>query len=312
MGRNQQQPGPNSIFLQAWNLYTSCKRSGTWAKLVLECDVDGMETFSFSSKRPSDLCYPDVADPPQPTPPTQSTKRKTPSKLRKDRVKWRAWLERKLLETTNEPCREEYPSQSGESAVPPPVSSCAPPASLNPHTPRYTHVQGDQGHSSFPPSSSNEEDTNVYGLAISYLNSIPDSSPNETVTTPLGSTFTTLQPLAVCQGKSVGGNPVGEDPAPSVGLTNPRNVKKDVFSGKDGDSGKDGVDGKDGGHEQDGVREMIGASSAEPARPKWVFVRNPKQKGLDPTKSQSYMLAQKQKQSNSVKKPDLYHSKFNS
>ena len=98
--------------------------------------------------------------------------------------------------------------------------------------------------------------------------------------------------------------------------------KKKRRTGKDGGGGKDGVDGKDGGHEKDdahdkdgekdGVREMIGASSAGPARPKWVFVRNPKQKGLDPTKSQSYMLAQKQKQSNSVKKPDLYHSKFNS
>ena len=302
MGRNQQQPGPNSIFLQAWNLYTSCKRSGTWAKLVLECDGDGMETFSFSSKRPSDPCYPNVADPPQPTPPTQSTKRKTPSKLRKDRVKWRAWLERKLLETTNEPYREEYPSRSGESAVPPPASSCAPPASLNPDT-RYTHVQGDQEHGSFPPSSSNEEDTDVYGAAISYINSIPNSSPNDIITTPLGSTFTKLQPLVVCQGEFVGGNPVGEDPVGEdpVSLTNPRKVE--------GNGKKDVVEKKGGDKEKGDDREVNGASSAVPAKPKWVFVHPSKQKVRDPTKSMGYMLAQKSKEEKERNKQS-YHSKF--
>ena len=53
-----------------------------------------------------------------------------------------------------------------------------------------------------------EEDTDVYGAAISYINSIPDSSPNDIITTPLGSTFTSLQPLVVCQWEFVGWNPV--------------------------------------------------------------------------------------------------------
>ena len=115
MRSNQQEWGTNSVFSQVYTLYTSCKERGSWARLVLETDSNGEETVTFSVKEtshsnpaPSTSYHP---------PPARRGGRKTPSKARKDKVKWRAWLERKLEES-----REEVPS------LPKPVSSADPPA----------------------------------------------------------------------------------------------------------------------------------------------------------------------------------------
>ena len=152
--RTQGEPSPDTVFSQAYNLYQACRKSGTWAKLVMECGENGKEVFSFSSKRSSGQTSSTLTSSIQPTPPTMSIKRKTPSKWKKDRVKWRAWLERKL-EDSKDPRRKENPSQSGACEALPPSSnsSCVPADSVMDVQceDRCTiHLQGDQGNRAFP------------------------------------------------------------------------------------------------------------------------------------------------------------------
>ena len=117
-GRMEQPTQRDSVFPQVWSLYQACRRSGIWAKLVLENGVDG-ETFSFTSKRhPVPVHFAAAVNPPRPQS-TRSNKRKSPSNLKKDRVKWRAWLERKLKET-EQSCGEETGPQFER---PPPIST---------------------------------------------------------------------------------------------------------------------------------------------------------------------------------------------
>ena len=155
--RTQGEPDPDSVFTQAYSLYQACRKSGTWAKLVMECGVDGEEVFSFSSKRISVPTYSTLTSRIPANPSSIFSKRKSPSKQKKDRVKWRAWLERKL-EESKEPCREENSSQSGACEAPPPTSnsSYVPVNSVNVQcedtaAARCTiHLQGDHGNISNP------------------------------------------------------------------------------------------------------------------------------------------------------------------
>ena len=103
MRSNQREWGTNSVFSQVYTLYTSCKERGSWARLVLETDSNGEETVTFSVKETSHS-IPAPSQSYQP-PPARRRGRKTPSKARKDKVKWRAWLEKKLEES-----RAELPS----------------------------------------------------------------------------------------------------------------------------------------------------------------------------------------------------------
>ena len=135
----------DSVFGQVWSLYQACRRNGTWAKLVLESGEDG-ETFSFTSKRPPVPVHVAAAvNPPRPQS-TRSNKRKSPSNLKKDRIKWRAWLERKLMET-EQSCGEETGPQFER---PPPifapsyasvasVSKCSGEDESTQYTAAYTH-----------------------------------------------------------------------------------------------------------------------------------------------------------------------------
>ena len=120
--RTQGETNPDTVFSQVYSLYQACRKSGTWAKLVLECGENGEEVFSFSSKRFSGQTSSTLTSSIPANPSSISSKRKTPSKQKKDRVKWRAWLERKL-EESKEPCREENSSQSGACVAPPPTSN---------------------------------------------------------------------------------------------------------------------------------------------------------------------------------------------
>lgn len=118
---------PDSIFLQVWTLYHTCRQNGVWAKIVVETS-GGEEEYTFSSRK--QLYSETKRKPPSsPKPFTPSNKRKSPSKWRKDNVKWRAWLEKKLQETSvpsgpRGPLCEETPSEAQkETSVPiePPV-----------------------------------------------------------------------------------------------------------------------------------------------------------------------------------------------
>ena len=118
----------SSVFLQLWSLYQTCRETGTWAKLVLENGDDG-ETFLFSSK-PTTVPAPDVPVADNRHHQAQShpvqVKRKTPSRSRKDRARWRAWLERKLEETKQSNTEETAPVVNVNVQVaeqPPPPSS---------------------------------------------------------------------------------------------------------------------------------------------------------------------------------------------
>ena len=158
--RTQGEPSPDTVFAQTYSLYQTCRKSGTWAKLVMECGENGEEVFSFSSKRFSGQTNSTLTSSIQSTPPTISTKRKTPSKWRKDRVKWRAWLERKLEDSKEDSRREENPTQSGAcEALPPSSNSSCVPADSGVMDVQCEdrvdaqctmHLQGDQGNSAVP------------------------------------------------------------------------------------------------------------------------------------------------------------------
>ena len=172
----------DSVFPQVWSLYQACRRSGTWAKLVLESGEDG-ETFSFTSKRPPVPVHVAAAvNPPRPQS-TRSNKRKSPSNLKKDRVKWRAWLERKL-EETKQSCREETGSQSER---PPPIlapSFASVTSGIQLPTLAYT-LTDPTTYTNPPPSTpSSEED--IYRC---------EEDSSEIITTPGGSQLTVLQPV---------------------------------------------------------------------------------------------------------------------
>ena len=113
---------PDSIFLQVWTLYQTCRRNGVWAKIVVETS-GGEEEYTFSSRK--QLYSETKRKPPSsPKPFTPSNKRKSPSKWRKDNVKWRAWLEKKLQETSGPsgpcgpPCEETPSEAQKETSVP--------------------------------------------------------------------------------------------------------------------------------------------------------------------------------------------------
>ena len=198
MRSNQQEWGTNSVFSQVYTLYTSCKERGSWARLVLETDSNGEETVTFSVKEtshsnpaPSTSYHP---------PPARRGGRKTPSKARKDKVKWRAWLERKLEES-----REEVPS------LPKPVSSADPPAPC----PSYASVcisstaeTSAQATCTLPSAaelvSHNAEDytadtseENIYSSALLTISSVPEEKDADTptVTTPTGTKLIRMQPM---------------------------------------------------------------------------------------------------------------------
>ena len=155
--RTQGEPNPDTVFSQVYSLYQACRKSGTWAKLVLECGENGEELFSFSSKRFSGQTNSTLTSNIPLNPSSVSSKRKTPSKQKKDRVKWREWLKRKL-EESKEPCREDNSSQSGACVAPPPTSnsSYVPVPIVNVQcedtaAARCTiHLQGDHGNISNP------------------------------------------------------------------------------------------------------------------------------------------------------------------
>ena len=143
-----------TVFSQVYSLYQTCRKSGTWAKLVLECGENGEEVFSFSSKRSSGQTNSTLTSNIPLNPSNVSSKRKTPSKQKKDRVKWRAWVERKL-EDSKDPRREENPSQSGACEALPPSSnsSCVPADSVMDvqcEDRSTIHLQGYQGNRAFP------------------------------------------------------------------------------------------------------------------------------------------------------------------
>ena len=198
MRSNQREWGTNSVFSQVYTLYTSCKERGSWARLVLETDSNGEETVTFSVKEtshsnpaPSTSYHP---------PPARRGGRKTPSKARKDKVKWRAWLERKLEES-----REEVPS------LPKPVSSADPPAPC----PSYASVcisstaeTTAQATCTLPSAaelvSHNAEDytadtseENIYSSALLTISSVPEEKDADkvTVTTPTGTKLARMQPM---------------------------------------------------------------------------------------------------------------------
>lgn len=185
-----------SVFLQVWNLYQTCRKSGTWGKLVLETE-DGEEMFTFSSKRTS--TKPSVNPPPTTSCPQK--RRKSPSKWRKDNAKWRLWLEKKLDETKKPCSQEEIPSTPKDNSVLPPVPGYAPtctPAEL---------VSAD-----IQPSSTLHSPTHT-GLSLEDFDYTTIDQPLDLITrTPGGTSLAVLQPVQpVPDGEGEGG--VYEDAA---------------------------------------------------------------------------------------------------
>ena len=142
-----------------------------WARLEIKTS-GGEEEYSFTSRRqvPSKTTIPT-----SPNPFTPSNKRKSPSKWRKDNVKWGAWLEKKLEETKvpRKPPSEESPSKSYPSEI-------SDPSLLLQTSPPVTH----QRH-------------------------------NNIIWTPGGTTLTVLEPLAMGEGEDVVEDqplPPGEQP----------------------------------------------------------------------------------------------------
>ena len=190
MRPNQREWGTNSVFPQVYTLYTSCKERGSWARLVLETDSNGEETVTFSVKETSHS-IPAPSQSYQP-PPARRGGRKTPSKARKDKVKWRAWLERKLEES-----REEVPSLSK------PVFSADPPAP----SPSYASVcisstaeTTAQATCTLPSAAelvSHNAEENIYSSALLTISSVPEEkdADNATVTTPTGTKLARMQPM---------------------------------------------------------------------------------------------------------------------
>ncbi|XP_023323603.1 uncharacterized protein LOC111697736 isoform X2 [Eurytemora carolleeae] len=82
-------------------LYNKCRGAGIWAKMVLEAE-NGKETITFSS-----VTKPVAAASLTPAP----GRRKKPSKVKKDRKRKEAWLEKRSQ-------GKEKPSQTGEISTP--------------------------------------------------------------------------------------------------------------------------------------------------------------------------------------------------
>lgn len=214
------QRNTNTVFQDTWNLYTSCRKNGVWAKLVLETSGNGEETFTFSSRRPSRPTSGTNPAPKTPAPPTpsESSRRKSPSKLRKDRVKWRSWLEKKLLELRTEevpsvPCSGTTPSTQ--------VADCAPVCMETSEVNQCLTNPVRQAQLDIPSSIQhrNEEDCSatsqvetcvtipqeivekedVYTTALKAIEDAPAAADTDfpTVTTPSGTTLTRLQPVGM-------------------------------------------------------------------------------------------------------------------
>ena len=204
----------SSVFLQVWRLYQTCRETGTWAKLVLENGDDG-ETFSFSSKRPN-VPAPDghvpVADNRHPQVQSQpaQVKRKTPSRSKKDRVKWRSWLERKLEETKQSITEDTAPvvHVNVQVADQPPPPSCPSYAAAvssggvggasRPATADPTHQAM---HPSNQPSTPGSGETNSCRDPSLVDTLLSNQSPVRTdgnfiVTSPGGTELAVLQPVA--------------------------------------------------------------------------------------------------------------------
>ena len=206
-----------SVFPDIWALYQSCRKRNIPAKLVLETTENGEEICTFSWKGPSQAAAAlKPANPPPP--PAELSRRKSPSKLKKDRVKWRAWLERKLNET-----REENPSPPenlsttpGKDARSAPVNVCEVELSAGTGVPSTAvsqyDIQGDHEQlSTNEPSSQpreedvlpmrNEEDNDADARAalLTILQVPDDPKPNPIITTAEGATLTRLQPAVISQ-----------------------------------------------------------------------------------------------------------------
>ena len=190
------------LFLDTWKLYESCRRKRLPAKLTLETTEDGEENFTFSWKRASQpkVGAAPVAQKPAnqpPPPPSEPSRRKSPSKLRKDWVKWVSWLERKLEETR----REELPSRSRLEAtpaasVPRSAPVCVEPAG-SPQLETSRTLQG-SGYTCFGNETEQRagEDEDVYAAALQTIRDVPVPEPaNPTVSSPGGTTLTMLQPM---------------------------------------------------------------------------------------------------------------------
>ena len=153
-----------------WALYQSCRKRNIPAKLVLETTENSEEICTFSSKGPSQPAALKPANPPPP--PVELSRRKSHSKLKKDSLKWKAWLERKLKET-----REENPFPPENLSTPPgkdarsaPVNACevelSAGTSVPPTAVSQYYIQGDpeQLPTSEPSSQPREEDV-LQGLS---------------------------------------------------------------------------------------------------------------------------------------------------
>jgi hypothetical protein len=201
------------VFLKLWDLYTSCRRSRTWARLELETSNNGEETFIFTSKKPS-RCEPSPTPPRQPSA-TPSPRRKSPSKARKDKAKWRAWLTKKLADSG-----EEMPSPAVQNLVTPGeariVPVCGEEETAEPgrsaattHPSTHIRTQGDQqifpSAPSLPPSTmssvedytgSEEYNTeDCYAAAMRNILRVPDDPDPIITTTADGETLTRLLPV---------------------------------------------------------------------------------------------------------------------
>ena len=189
------------LFLDTWKLYESCRRKRLPAKLTLETTEDGEENFTFSWKRasqPKVEASPVAQKPTNPPPSSEPSRRKSPSKLRKDRVKWVSWLERKLEETR----REELPSLPGlvttpAASLPRSAPVCVEPAGLPQlETSRTLHASGDTCYGVVETEQRSGEDEDVYAAALQTIRDVPVPEPiNPTVSSPGGTSLTMLQPM---------------------------------------------------------------------------------------------------------------------
>ena len=281
----------DSVFGQVWSLYQACRRNGTWAKLVLESGEDG-ETFSFTSKRPPVPVHVAAAvNPPRPQS-TRSNKRKSPSNLKKDRIKWRAWLERKLMET-EQSCGEETGPQFER---PPPIfaPSYASVASVSKcsgedeSTQLPTHTEPTTYTSPPPSTPSSEED--LYRC---------EEDSSVIFTTPGGTQLAVLQPVPAGVDEERGISVRSDAPHLDSKLTEPA-----AHSSQPG--GPCSQPGRPQGRgPTTPVSTVTSNIQGTPVKKGYCFQGMPRSEFLK-------LSQNKKKKLPNQEKPDLYHSKFNS
>ena len=77
-----------NTFPAIWRLYNACRRAGVWTWLVMESDANGKETVTFSTvTKPTSL--------PEEKDRKVGRRRKKPKKVKRDRERREAWLERR-------------------------------------------------------------------------------------------------------------------------------------------------------------------------------------------------------------------------